>query len=88
MTGLRIDTCTDVVFEGFYDPFEIPDPGLYPPTGGEQTSNVVITGDSSGIVFRNMSVGPGIGTNLACPSLTAGLCPHHSYLFKDHLFNT
>ncbi|CAN0345437.1 unnamed protein product, partial [Ascophyllum nodosum] len=60
MTGLLIDSCTDVVFEGAYDTFEIPDPGLYPPTGGEQTSNVVITGDSTGIVFKNMPVGPGI----------------------------
>ncbi|CAN0272345.1 unnamed protein product [Ascophyllum nodosum] len=60
MTGLLIDTCTDVVFEGAYDTFEIPSPGLYPPTGGEQTSNVVITGDSFGIVFKNMPVGPGI----------------------------
>ncbi|CAM9855185.1 unnamed protein product [Ascophyllum nodosum] len=60
MTGLLIDSCTNVLFEGAYDPFEIPDPGLYPPTGGEQTSNVVVTGDSTGIVFKNMPVGPGI----------------------------
>ena len=72
-----------MVFEGAYDTFEIPNPGLYPPTGGEQTSNVVITGDSSGIVFKNMPVGPGIGTNLPCTSLTSGICPHHSCIFKN-----
>ena len=88
MTGLLIDSCTDVVFEGAYDPFEIPNPGLYPSTGGEQTSNVVVTGDSTGIVFKNMPVGPGVGTDLARTSLTAGICPHNSYLFKDHLFTT
>lgn len=92
MSGLLIDSCTDIVFEGAYDPFEIPDPGLYPPTGGDQTSNVVITGDSSGIVFKNMPVGPGRGEgrsiNLSAFKLSAHLThyPCHDILGTNSYF--
>lgn len=61
IAGLRLDTCTNTVFRGAYDTFEIPDPGLFAPAGGDQTANVVITGDSSGIIFRNMPIGPNTG---------------------------
>lgn len=61
MSGLLIDSSTNIVLQGPYYTYESPRPGLYPPNGGDQTSNVVITGDSSGIVFRNMPVGPGSG---------------------------
>lgn len=63
MSGLLIDSCNNAVFEGAYDTFEIPDPGLFPPTGGYQTASVVITGDSSDIVFKNMPIGPGAGAS-------------------------
>ncbi|CAM9212730.1 unnamed protein product, partial [Laminaria digitata] len=58
MGGLLMDTCNNIVWEG-YDEFEVPTPRLSAPTGGSQTANVVVTGDSSGIVFQNCDVGPG-----------------------------
>eukprot|EP00904_Undaria_pinnatifida_P008259 jgi/Undpi1/4563/HiC_scaffold_18.g07917.m1 len=58
MGGLLMDTCNNIVWEG-YDEFEVPTPRLSVPTGGDQTANVVVTGDSSGIVFQNCDVGPG-----------------------------
>ena len=61
MGGLLMDTCNNIVWEG-YDEFEVPTPRLSPPTGGSQTASVVVTGDSSGIVFQNCFVGPGAGT--------------------------
>lgn len=63
MAGLLIDTCNDVIFEG-YDEFEVPDPSFDAPSGGDQEANVVITGDSSGVVFMNFEVGPGAGACL------------------------
>lgn len=62
MTGLLIDTCNNVVIEG-YDEFEVPNPGLDPPAGGDQTANVVITGDSSGITLKDTPLGAGAGTH-------------------------
>lgn len=59
MSGLLIDSCTNVTIASPYERSELLRPDLYPPTGGEQTSNVVITGDSSNIVFKNMPVSPG-----------------------------
>eukprot|EP00904_Undaria_pinnatifida_P008260 jgi/Undpi1/4564/HiC_scaffold_18.g07918.m1 len=55
MQGLLMDTCNNVVWEG-YEEFETPSPGLSPPVGGGQAANVVITGDSSGIVFQNVDI--------------------------------
>lgn len=55
-----MDTCNNIVWEG-YDEFEVPTPRLSVPTGGDQTANVVVTGDSSGIVFQNCDIGPGAG---------------------------
>ena len=60
MTGLLIDTCNNILFEG-WDEFEVPTARLSPPVGGDQTASVVITGDSSGIVFQNCYVEPGAG---------------------------
>lgn len=62
MAGLLIDTCNNVVLEGVIDGFEIPDPGFEAPTAGsEQTANVVITGNSSNILFKDFLVGVGAG---------------------------
>lgn len=61
MSGLLIDTCKNVFLEG-YDEFEVPNAGLNAPAGGDQTANVVITGDSSGITFEDTPIGPGAGT--------------------------
>lgn len=58
MSGLLIDTCNNIVFEGS-DESELPNPKISPPSGGSQTASVVITGDSSGIVFKDTDVGPG-----------------------------
>eukprot|EP00904_Undaria_pinnatifida_P008263 jgi/Undpi1/4567/HiC_scaffold_18.g07921.m1 len=58
MAGLLLDTCNNFVWEG-WDEFEVPDPKLSPPSGGDQTANVVITGNSSGIVFQNTEIGSG-----------------------------
>ena len=55
-----MDTCNNVVWEG-YEEFETPSPGLSPPVGGGQAANVVITGDSSGIVFQNVDIISGAG---------------------------
>lgn len=60
MAGLLLDTCNNFVWEG-WDEFEVPDPKLSPPSGGDQTANVVITGNSSGIVFQNTEIGSGAG---------------------------
>lgn len=60
MSGLLIDTCNNIVFEGS-DESELPNPKISPPSGGSQTASVVITGDSSGIVFKDTDVGPGAG---------------------------
>lgn len=62
MAGLLIDTCNDVFFEGIVDEDEIEDARLDAPSGGDQTANVVITGDSSDVVFETFIVGPGAGT--------------------------
>lgn len=59
MTGLLIDDCNNIEFDGILGGFEIPDAGLMAPAGGDQTANVVITGDSSGIVFREFAMGAG-----------------------------
>lgn len=63
MPGLLIDTCTNVEFDGLLlvDAIGVDDPAFNAPTGGEQVANVVITGNSSGIVFKGFIVGPGVG---------------------------
>lgn len=58
--GLLMDTCNNVVWQGL-DDFNIPTPKLSPPVGGDLPANVVITGDSSGIVFKDCIVAPGAG---------------------------
>lgn len=60
MAGLLLDTCNNFVWEGWSE-FEVPSAKLSPPTGGDQTANVVVTGDSSGIVFQNCEIMPGAG---------------------------
>lgn len=55
-----MEDCTDIVWEG-YDEFDVPTPRLNPPTGGDQTANVVITGDSSGITIANAYITSGAG---------------------------
>lgn len=60
MAGLLINTCNDVVFEGIEE-LETPNPSLDAPSGGDQNANVVITGNSSDVVFKNFVVGPGAG---------------------------
>lgn len=62
ISGLLIDTCNNIFLEG-YDEFEVPNPGLDAPAGGDQTANVVITGDSSEITFKDTPIGPGAGTS-------------------------
>lgn len=62
MTGLRIDTCNNALFEGD-DEFTIPFANLNVPAGGDQTANVVITGDSSGITFKGTDIASGSGTH-------------------------
>ncbi|CAM9499220.1 unnamed protein product [Ectocarpus sp. 4 AP-2014] len=59
MSGVLFDTCNDIVFEGV-DEFAIPLAYFSPPVAGsDQTANVVVTGDSSGIVFQNFIVAAG-----------------------------
>lgn len=60
MTGLLIDTCNDAFFEGD-DEFGTPFANLNVPAGGDQTANVVITGDSSGITFKGTDIASGAG---------------------------
>lgn len=60
MVGLLMDTCKNITWEG-WDQFEVPSPSLSRPTGGDQAASVVITGDSSDIVFQNCYVGPSAG---------------------------
>lgn len=60
MRGLLMDTCNNVVWEGL-DDSELPDPKLSPPSGGDQLASVVITGDSSNIVFKDCDISPGAG---------------------------
>lgn len=82
-----MDTCNNIVWEG-YDDFETPNPRLSPPTGGSQTANVVITGDSSGIVLQNTDVAPGAGTFFPFRyknTLVDGFCPTSS-ASQLHLF--
>lgn len=55
MAGLLLDSCNNIWFEGTNE-FEFPDARLSPPTGGDQAASVVITGDSSEIVFQNCQV--------------------------------
>lgn len=56
-----MDTCNNIVWDGFSDEGTTPT-GLHdPPFGGNQTASVVITGDSSGIVFRRSTIGNGSG---------------------------
>ena len=72
MPGLRIEDCNDVLFLGIFDEYNIPDPKLTPPsTTADQTASVVIAGDSTGIVFKNVEVGDGPGMPALCrmPSL-------------------
>lgn len=51
--GLLVEDSNDLSFTAV-DDFEIPTGGLEPPVGGAQTANVVITGDSSGITFKDL----------------------------------
>lgn len=55
-----MDTCNNILWDGF-DGGESPNPKISPPSGGSQTASVVITGDSSDIVFQDTDVGPGAG---------------------------
>lgn len=59
MSGLLIDTCTNVEFVGILGSGELDDSSFNAPTGGDQVANVVITGDSSDILFKEFNVGPG-----------------------------
>ena len=77
MGGLLMDTCNNVLWEGS-DPegYQLPTSTFNPPVGGDQTANVVITGDSSNIVFEECHVGPGAGTfgrSRLCASLWGGV---------------
>eukprot|EP00904_Undaria_pinnatifida_P008258 jgi/Undpi1/4562/HiC_scaffold_18.g07916.m1 len=58
MSGLLMDTCNNVVWQGL-DDFDIPDPRISPPVSGDQTASVVVTGDSSNIVIMDCDIGPG-----------------------------
>ncbi|CAM9220801.1 unnamed protein product [Pylaiella littoralis] len=58
MAGLLIDTSNNIWFQG-EDEFEFPTAVISPPTGGDQTASVVITGDSSGIILQNCVVAAG-----------------------------
>ena len=84
MPGLRIDDCNDVLFLGVFDEYNIPNPMLDPPsTTTDQTANVVITGDSTGIVFKNVEVGEGPGMSprvLSAVDGTAHRLPCSQYL--------
>lgn len=61
MSGLRIDACTNIEFDGYLGIGEVPDSTFNAPAGGDQVANVVITGNSSGIAFKEFIVGPGAG---------------------------
>lgn len=70
MPGLRIDDSNNVLFLGIFDEYNIPSPKLNPPsTAIDQTASVVITGDSTGVVFKNVEVGEGPGTSSFCHQL-------------------
>lgn len=56
-----MDTCNNIVWDGFSSEGRLPSARLSPPTGGSQAASVVVTGDSSGIIFRRCDVGPGPG---------------------------
>lgn len=57
--GLLIEDCNNIVFEGV-DDFGVPTPSLDPPTSATgQSASVVITGASSGIIFRDLEFGVG-----------------------------
>lgn len=60
MSGILMDTCNNVVWQGL-DDFDIPDPRISPPVSGDQTASVVVTGDSSNIVIMDCDIGPGAG---------------------------
>lgn len=68
MNGLLMDSCNNIVWEGYHNSASLPHGRLSPPAGGSQTANVVITGDSSGIVFQHCDVGSGPGN---CELLSA-----------------
>lgn len=53
MAGILIEDSTGLEFTAV-DNFEVPSGGLEPPAGGQQVSHVVITGNSSGVIFRNL----------------------------------
>eukprot|EP00904_Undaria_pinnatifida_P008254 jgi/Undpi1/4559/HiC_scaffold_18.g07913.m1 len=53
--GLRLEDCHNIYLMGI-DDFGISDPRLYPSSSGDQPESVVITGDSSGIVFQDLNV--------------------------------
>ncbi len=60
MTGLLIDSCNNIVLEG-YDEFEVPTGRISPAVSGDLAASAVITGDSSGVVLQNLYVEPGPG---------------------------
>ena len=61
MAGVLIEDSTNLHFEGS-DDLDFAFPAILdPPSGGEQTANVVITGNSSGLVFKAFSIGAGPG---------------------------
>lgn len=71
MAGLLMDTCNNVTWKGSQSS-EAPNPKLMPPTGGDQAASVVITGDSSEIVFQNCEITGG-GSGVYCKHPFAGL---------------
>lgn len=61
MAGLLIEDSNNLHFEGG-DDLDFAFPAILdPPTGGDQTANVVITGNTSGVVFKAFSIGDGPG---------------------------
>lgn len=71
MAGLLIEDSSNLHFEGS-DDLDFAFPAiLAPPTGGDQTANVAITGNSSGVVFKAFSIGDGPG-KLSSPRSDGG----------------
>lgn len=82
MSGLLIIDSNNLRFEGS-DDLDFAFPAiLAPPTGGDQTANVVITGNSSGVVFRAFSFGDGPGKSSSRTFATLSSLPEYGYRFS------
>lgn len=82
MAGLLVDDSNNLTFKENDDQEFAFSAFLDPPTAGDQTANVVITGNSSSVVFIECDIGDGAGTSPKPPAqspLTEGLIPSYNF---------